>query len=321
MSVDAEAIGTRDMSRAHWMRSVGTVAMTELTTRFYEEQEFGSFNPDDLEDYSREVDEYLQWHTNSLTWAHAFALSRMFLPHRLDGTFVGRSPELREQMERHTHYGTPTDVLREGLLTQATFPLNLAIDVSLAAEEAGAAGFEMEDLTGIARVLRRPDFQALVHAAAFTKNAVWEHYATTPFDYYQSKSPDDPPLDFVFSENGVAFTPSFSSYLKRQLAATNRRGLSSSSRAFSGVEDLVSSGCPVQHKRPHFTDSVEDEANLHKLSEYFDKPEAELLAERETTVITDGMNRLAYLLEKAAPYVEDDNTKTAPRRRSGYYEY
>lgn len=291
--------GGRDMSRAHWQRSVGHVLMSELTERFFD---------DYLQPVTEEVIEasertVARWNRESPcdpVWARAHAVSRELFQVHPGSDLIPDNKDLEAQAGRYTHNLYIEASLSEGLETQTFFPLNLASQVSRVAAKQGIEGFETGSLTEIATVLLRPDFQEVTKDSAFTKNGVWGPFATTQLsDYWPLNS--DPNQDITFISGKVAYSSELNRYLKRRMSNVNQEGVSFR----ANVTFLTSSGCPVRHDRAHFTDSAEDRRNLQILSKYFNKTVNELLAPRAENIIVRGLNVQAGILEQAAAYYDE----------------
>lgn len=246
-------------------------------------------------------------------------------------TLDSHCPQMKEEgvheidllMKPYMYAMTAENAMYEGLMTQTSFPLKLAFEITGAAKNRRVAGYEVHSLADIASFLRRPDFRGMVDTAAFTANGVWKDYSTAPTAAYHKER--GPELDFVFSRDGtVDFTPRFKAYLRQRLVDVNRQGLAPDKA--DDIEHAPSSGCPARHLQARFRNTKEDEARLALLGTYFGKSRKELLAVHEDTVINAGLDRLAESLETMHERVETRlaqmDAYNAPRQqRPGVAEY
>lgn len=290
----------RNLGRAQWHRSVGNAVFGRLADIYYEAIP-KDLQSADLQECDRQADEYLFRADNNVAMARAFALSMA-----ATRTMFTNQPFLisgiREQAVANTFSQNITVGFTEGVMTQATFPLNLAAAVSEAANQENVPNFSVQSLGEIAGVLRRPDYRELVDQAAFTKNGVWESFATSVL-VPRSPFPGTARtyVGFEFSDENVAFDKPTSHYLKHALQEVNRRGLPAEG---TDITRRASSGCPVRHLKPHFPDTTEGRDNLTLLAHQFNVSREELLAPRKQSVINDGLDILANLLEQAAVYYD-----------------
>lgn len=289
----------RDLSRAHWQRSVGRVVMVEMFSEFLES------NPPELSELeaqviSIEVNKYHRPVTSTeaftrahFTTAHYFSADRFTATDRFDDTIIG------QQIGEYAFFTGLHDILHEAMNTQAHFPLNLADAVSESAADESVPGFATDSLTDIAALLRRPDFQDMTLDAMLTRNGIWRTFSTSR--HYSRADMDEialgegSALGFTFDDHGqVTFSQGFKKLLHEELSFVNKEGIKAANVARS-----ASSGCPIRHEKPRFVGLVTDQANLDALSVAFGKSPEQLLEPRPEHIERTALNVTADLLEQA----------------------
>lgn len=302
-----------ELTRRAWQISAGTVVVRNLAGGVIASDEPGNFlgsaNYGVTKERARIIRE--RRGIENETWAQAFAITQNSLqvPESMDYK-VADNEVIREQFWEFTAMRSIPAVLEEGMVTQRFLPLNMAMAISKAAAQRGVAGFESNSLSDIAGILRRPDFQELIHTAARTRQGIWRQFADMAVPEYTPLKHGGVDLDFQFNDDGaVAFAPEFAQMLKRELQRVNRDGID------RGVEivksEMASSGCPVARKRAIFSgDAME---YLPMLSEAFDQTPEELLRPREKTVIHEGLDKTALVLEAAEQYLRTGKEYSSKR--------
>lgn len=304
-----EQLNGRDMGRPHIQRSVGAVVAREVCAAFFEEQRAGmdSIDTDKIIEWSmRQMDA----HSTGAVLAIAQTLSlAIFYPVRGELPFQSRHADEIDTIFFDNSFSTSMpEAMREGLLAQAHFPLNLARDISAAAAEKGKTGFETGTLMEIASVVRRPDFREMVDEASLTANGVWGGYSTSFEKLHRFGRMDDADrlgfdiaapagLEFIFTAGGsVQFAPEIRAYLRERLRVVNKAGITYDPHE-GGIDAAPSSGCPARHLRAHFTKNSSDKHNLALLEDLFGKPSEAVLQPYDQSVIEAGLDLLADALE------------------------
>lgn len=308
----SEVAATREVrrERAGWMRTVGAAVMRELALPLYEKQpEFlGPQNFTAIEHHARHIEarEGLD-----LTIARAYALSmNTFKAPQGNIGPVPYNDEIERQVAKYTFMDTSPMSFAEGMQSQQFTPLNLMRVVSAEADRQGVAGFKMATLTDIASILKRNDFRTLIDDAAFTRNGIWRDFTSQISHKYDNL--EGPALDVVFNDEGiVSFRPEFRQFLRQQLAEVNHQD-----RKDVDIHMASSSGCPAAHKGPRFTNSAKDKAHVALLSDHFKKTPEQITQQRDQSIIHDGLDRLALVLEAADHYLQTGEVYK-PKRPNG----
>ncbi|HSX35812.1 MAG TPA: hypothetical protein VLH84_02650 [Patescibacteria group bacterium] len=297
----------RDLSRAHMQRTVGVVVSRETVEPFYAERR--AYIPSLTADEIFMTDS--PYPLPATSWAAAQRVSEILLNCPVTMPEVGIET-IDDIMSQLTYAGTTIYSMREGMETQAHFPLHLAYDISVAAQREWVPGFETDTLHSIINLLNRTDFRAMVDTAAFTANARWRSYSTSFHKTYKLFE-GGPPLRFTFDEAGnVDFTPALKIHLLKALDAVNKAGKSEGGYDTPGS---TSSGCPARRLRPSFTGTTHDEANIGALAAYFNISPDAVEATRDTNIIFQGLDLLVEALEHVEPLVEAHITQERAARR------
>ena len=293
----------RDLERAQWQRSVGQVVMTELFD-IYMEQEV-ELNYEKLQLLGQK-----QIMTASLNqanlWARAHEASHQAFPYssiNRDDFKKYQGTVIEEGMYRFTHMQDLVTVFNEAIQTQARFPINLAREISEHARKQAVPNLEANNLSDIADILTHPSMEALVQTALLTRNSVWQTFSSTerPTGESFTDNGDTIKLGFVFEDDKIEYHPSFVVFLRNALRRVNQP---SSDQRGEPVERQSSSGCPVRSKRPQFTASSEDQANLLLLSTLTNKSVEQLTAPRHETVQATALRRAAHMLRRADQFYD-----------------
>jgi hypothetical protein len=283
----------RDLSRAHWQRTVGTVVMHEfLEEAFSQPREIpGAL----LMTCERRAQSLVNTDDIDLVWGRAYAVSL----HLIDGNIqyavlpTSRAPEtLREQFIKYTFKKVADDVIEEGALTQARFPITLARSIVNEAKSKGIEGYKIDTLKDVAEMLDEPYFRDMVETALLTSNGFWSGFATQTFIQRPTilKSIDP----FTFHQDGrVEFSPAATDAMRSKIKEVNRQG----DQKNAMVETQSSSGCPARHLRTSFK-TTEDIDNLNMLSSYFGKTPEELTQARDKNVVQKGLDLVIAGFEK-----------------------
>lgn len=290
----------RDMSRAEWQRSIGAVVFTQAMDHLLAE---GPIELPDMHDVNVTS---THWETVGYApsfWTAAHLTVAGILENRLKTGEYQPSPDARQGIHDYTYYRTPLLVIQEGIKAQVGFPLNMAQLISQEAAYRGVTGYEIGGHAQLATFLRREDFRSMIHTALLARNGAWEHISVNaglPADIHDAA--DHRPITSVaqhvargiqFTDGKVDFTEAHRRELLQELQIANAHG-----NSLRGVHATrTSSGCPVRHLRPQFTPGDESQATLGRLAEYYDLTVEELTTPRRQTVVEDGLDFMAELLD------------------------
>jgi hypothetical protein len=290
-------VSQRDLSRAHWMRSVGTVVMGEMADDLLQAEPY-RLDDSNIAAHNRRA-RALGDHGSPEALSRAYAIGEKVFSSQYTGAAENVAPDLQDGFDSYTHFGEPHRVFQEGCQAAVVFPLNLAAAISQTASRKNVGGFAADSLGNIARMLRRPDYQQLTRESALTKNGVWRIFTSALMQGSEDVIFRNPPLDFEFENGEVSFSRDFSAFLKTEIRKVNREA----SPKLLLVSYLSSSGCPVAHTGPHFSRSPEDASRLDHLSQTFDKPAEQLLQRRDRPVLFDFLDHYADALDQAHDYL------------------
>lgn len=293
MAAHSEISGTRNLSRAHWQRSVGSVVVGRMADDALRERAEQPLPDIDI------INNYVHLcrGRNGLSqlWARVYVVSGL-LHQMVEDPYADtvQNATIQAGFEQHTFTRSPERALEEGFNTQAVFPVNLAWGIERAAYRQRVKGYDMRTLEDVADMFRRPDFRSLVDQSALTKNGYWGSNSTgVTYNMFETD-------DFVFDDSGVRFSEARSRGIRQAIREVNQGG----AKRRMGLPHQPSSGCPVRHVRPHFTPSAQDQANLAMLSQHYGVPAEALLAPRPQSVIYDALDFVAGALEAYSPGFE-----------------
>jgi hypothetical protein len=291
-----EAETGRDLSRAHWQRSVGAVVFRELgdvqfTAPPLPDSEIAPLVQAAAQK-SADLGDDPQWTTAQSILYHTL------LRHSLPAGVLSSGTAIGDGLARHTFYRTPHRIMMEAIEAQVYYPLNLAHLVCHRAAVQGVAGYQVKRYGDIAGLLRRSDLRQMIDQSALTRNGVLQHMTSggVPPENMASRQPfsEFESAGVLFDAAGsVTFHQDIRDFFLAALRHNNARGLSGEYQ----VDVQSSSGCPARHKQPHFTGSHEDTSALAALSQTFGKPESELIAVRPQSAIESGLDWMAGMLE------------------------
>ena len=106
----------RDMSRAHWQRSVGSVLLGGIADKLIDEH-IQPVTPESISDCERTITEFREAYDLPLTWGRAFAISSRFLTIPPGSGLVPYNEQLQKQSDRFTFNRHVDRVFSEGMET------------------------------------------------------------------------------------------------------------------------------------------------------------------------------------------------------------
>ncbi len=292
----------RDLSRAHWQRSVGAVVMDQSCKDLFTTESIELSNEMIGTITAQSTKFAKDCHLPQL-WAEASVLSEQYVAFKQPQNF--REPEphypvvLYDQLERYTYEGRLSEVIREGLQAQTYFPVNLARKIDTYARHAKISSLYIESLADLANLVERPDFRTMVDQALLTRNGVWQSFTATMNPSQTERSPSlfTQELIAIDDHEHITFRPFVLRSLRKSLSQVNSVGVRSEKGTI--LSTVSSSGCPAGHSRPRFSRSPADEDNLIVLREFYDTTDQELLADQPETIVQRGLTYYASVLRAA----------------------
>jgi hypothetical protein len=298
----------RDLSRGHLERSVGAAITNQVMVPYYADCQAPLRDINTLEVEVRGIILAKQQQLRHKAWGMAQVVTGMVMnPGGLQLPNNNERYAVDDLVAEGMFGGSIAYSMREGVETQAHFPIRLAHDISKNAKAQRVRGFRATNLHDIAAMLRRPDFREMVDTAASTANGIWGAYSTS---YTMPLPPTDnevPPLGFMFDRDGsVHFSPQMEEYLHNAVQGVNRKG--APVIPSSPKRDAASSGCPARRLKPTFLNTAQDTERLELLARYFDTTPEAIVKPLKTNVITQGLDITADALE----YVDNKILDTKP---------
>lgn len=309
-----EAESARDMSRARWQAGEAAVVFTQAADVLFAD---GSIATPDIKQINKYAKRERAIIGTDPHWFKACDVLLATLDVRADQAMMTIPDTAKDGINHHTYYGamhnSVGEVVREALKAQICFTLNAAQMISLEAERREIDGFGTDTYSEIAALISRADFGLIIHTSLLTRNGVWGGLSFKKgmeFDNKEDYSPEDPVArnfmrNLIFDEQrAVALGPDFTDLLRANLRHVNQLG--NSTRGV--MSDRTSSGCPARHLKPHFSNSPADQARLAALATAYGTSPEELLTERKTTVVADGLRFMATILENFDDYCSGAKT-------------
>ncbi len=297
---------TKDFSRTHWQAGPGNIVMSTLARDVYRGSDNfpTQANVRSICDRADFIRRQFGFNNSELPWALAHAVvERTMKTPALDKKIMDNIA-FKEQVEEFTSFGDTLLTLEDAMKTQKHSPINLAMAVSIEADQQDVRGFAVENVSDIAGIIRRNDFHRLVHTAALTRQGIWRAFSDMPVRHYKTLK-NSPELGFEFTkDNEVIFDEPFGLFLKSELARVAALGVSVNDGDVDKTE-MVSGGCPVAHIKARFTQG--DAAKYHPMLEVmYERPADDVVQshnEHKTTVISEGLDIIATHLETANQYL------------------
>ncbi len=292
----------RDLSRAHWQRTVGAVVMNQACKNLFSVNSI-EFSEDMVSSVSSQAAKYAADCRIPLLWAEASVLSEQYIAFKLPQDILEPEPHypvaLYDQLEKYTYEGRLSEVIREGLQAQAYFPVNLARKIDTYARHAKFPSLYIDSLADLANLVERPDFRTMTDQALLTRNGIWQSFTATTNPSQTENAPSLFTRDLITidDQEHIAFRPFVLRSLRQSLSQVNAVGVRPEKGTI--LSTVSSSGCPAGHSRPRFTDSPSDTDKLMVLREFYNVTDQELLADQPETIVQRGLTYYASVLRAA----------------------
>lgn len=283
----------RDLSRAHWQRTIAPVVIRELIGDSFDRPP--ELSEAILEGCERRALSTVGTDSIGLVWARAYAVSYQILDGSIQYNELMKSQtpqQLIAQFDKFTFAKNINDVIEEGTRTQARFPISLAKSVSDDASSRGIKGFGMQNLNDVAAMIHQPYFREMVDTALITSNGFWRGFSTQEISSLPGELNGDYVYDF-HNDGTVEFSPKAVTAIHSKIQEVNQYSDGNSDM----VEQQSSSGCPARHSHTSFN-TESDKVNLEMLSKYFGKASDELTQVHEQSVVQKGLDLMVTGLEK-----------------------